>query len=401
MTAVSFLPDVKAAPTMRIAAAAALLAALTASTALAQTPSPPSKAPAAKAPAAKVQKAPAQKAPAQPSLAQLAAAGDVEAQYHLAQAYRDGKGVKKSAAEAVAWYALAAGNGEKAAAAELAQIYDQGAGIPRDLDQAALWWFRAGLLGDEAAKARFVALFLAGETDDIGGPTGAAWVEAAANTGDAEAVLALGQAYEQGKGVPEDLSKARQWYQLAAFAGNAEAKYRLGRMLLAEPGAWRLVYNDPEREAKNTERDKSYPTKAAATQAGGGDRTPDPVRPGMVDGEQWLREAARQGHAEAQYTLGMAFLGGMDLPFDLSEAVHWLSAAAFNGHGEALLQLADLAAKGQGFGAKDPIRAWVSYDLAAAQGFKPAEDARDRLAKTMNQKQLSRARQVAQDLRGN
>jgi uncharacterized protein len=151
----------------------------------------------------------------------------------------------------------------------------------------------------------------------------------------------------------------------------------------------------------NKEHDKLYATRAAALQAGGDEREPDVVRPGMVEAEQWLLEAARQGHAEAQYTLGMAYLGGMDLPFNLIDSVGWLSAAAWNGQVPALMVLADLAAKGQGFAGKDPVRAWVNYDFAAAQGVKPAEDARDRLAKSMNQRQLGRARQVAQDLRGN
>ncbi|MGE5477490.1 MAG: SEL1-like repeat protein [Bacteroidales bacterium] len=386
---------------MRIAAAAALLAALTASEALAQSPSQPPKPHAAKTQKAQPPKAPAVKAPAQPPLAALAAQGEPEAQYKLAQAYRDGKGVKRDAAEAVYWFSLAAANGEKAAAVDLARLYEQGAGVPRDLSKAALWWFRAGAQGDEAAKARFIALFLNGDSRDVGGDTGVSWIEPLARDGRADAVLALAQAYEKGLGIPADLEKARQWYQQAAFAGDAEAKYRLGRMLLTAPGAWRLIYTDPEREAKNAERGKYYAARDIAKQVGGDERLPDPVRPGMVEGEEWLREAARQGHADAQYTLGMAFLNGLDLPFNIFEALHWLSAAAFNGHAEALMQLADLAAKGQGFGAKDPVRAWVSYDLAAAEGIKPAEDARDRVAKTMNQRQLARARQVAQDLRGN
>lgn len=389
---------------MRIAAAAALLAALTASTALAQTPSQPQKSPAAKTQKTqppKTAKAPATKAPAQPSLAVLAAQGDPEAQVKLAQAYRDGKGAKRDAAEAAYWFALAASNGEKTAAADLARMYEQDAGLKRDLSQAALWWFRAGVLGDEDAKARFIALFLNGDTKDVGGATGISWLEALTTDGRADVVLALGQTYEQGLGVPADQSKARQWYEVAAFAGDAEAKFRLGRMLLSAPGAWRLIYNDPEKEAKNAERGKYYASRAEAKQVGGDERQPDPVRPGMVDGEEWLREAARQGHAEAQYTLGMAFLSGMDLPFDIFEGLHWLSAAAFNGHGDAMMQLADLAAKGQGFGAKDPVRAWVNYDLAANDGVKTAAEARDRIAKSMNQRQLGRARQVAQDIKGN
>lgn len=387
---------------MRIAAAAALLAALTASTALAQSPSSTGKAAAAgKSVPTKAQKARAPKTPSPSALATQAAAGDAVAQYQLAQAYRDGKKLKRDADQAAQWFALAAANGQAAAAVELAQMYDRGAGLKRDPQQAALWWFRAGLLGDEEAKARFVTLFVAGDSSDIGGATGAGWVEAAASDDHVDVILALGRAYERGLGVPADPALAEQWYQRAAFDGDAEAQFRLGRMLLTAPGAWRLVYVDPEREAKNSERDVYYADRADAAEVGGKDRLPDPVRPGMVDGEQWLRAAARQGHTEAQYTLGMAFLGGLDLPFDMAEAIHWLSAAAFGGQPDALMQLADLAAKGQGFGAKDPIRAWVGYDLAAGGGIKGAAEARDRLAKSMSQRQLSRARQVAQDLRGN
>lgn len=367
---------------MRIAAAAALLAILFASPALAQKSRPA-------------------KAPAISTLLQQATGGDAAAQYQLAQAYRDGKRVKRNAQTATEWFAFAAANGQVGAATDLAQMFERGQGVKRDTKQAALWWFRAGMLGDEAARKRFVDMFLAGETDDIGGPTGAAWLEAAANGGNERALLALGQAYERGSGIPADPQSARHWYEQAAFAGDAEAMFRLGSMLLHAPGSWRLVYVDPEREAKNTDRDVYYSNRAVAAKAGGQDRVPDPMRPGMVEGEQWLRQAARQGHAEAQYTLGMAFLNGFDLPFDMAEAVHWLSAAAFGGHAEAFMQLAELAAKGQGFGAKDPIRAWASYDLAATRGIKGADEARDRIAKSMNQRQLSRARQVAQDMRSN
>lgn len=378
---------------MRIAVAAALLACLTAGSALAQTTPRPSKAP---KPAPK-----AAPALAKPSLAQLAAQGDAQAQYQLGLAYRNGKGVKKNLTEAASWFAIAAGNGEKDAAIELAKAHEQGAGVERDLHQAAQWWFRAADLGDAAAKSRFLELFLAGETDQIGGTVGAGWLEAVAVTGNIDATLALGEAYEMGEGLPADPAKARRWYLEAAYANNAEAKFRLGRMLLTKPGAWRLAYKDHSREVDNKERDKLYDSRAAALQAGGDDREPDVVRPGMVEAEQWLLEAARRGHAEAQYTLGMAYLGGMDLPFNLIDSIGWLSAAAWNGHTHALMVLADLAAKGQGFAGKDPVRAWVNYEIAASQGEKMAEEARDRLAKSMSPRQLGRARQVAQDLRGN
>jgi TPR repeat protein len=373
---------------MRIAAATALLAVLVAGPALAQ--SKPAN-PAAKKPAAKL---------ALPL--QAAAQGDPSAQFEMGKAYLDGTAVRKSPADAAAWLTAAAGNGHVGAALMLAKAHESGTGLPKDPVQAAQWWYRAGDLGDEAARAHFIELYMAGKTDGIGGPAAAVWLEAAAAAkGTSELVLAVGTLYETGEGVLVDRAKARHWYTDAAVAGNVEAKFRLGRMLLAEPAQWRLLFKDPAREKDNADRDRLYPTKALALQAAGGDFQPDMMRPGMVEGETWLIDAARHGHAEARYLLGMAHLTGLNLPLDLNRAVEWLSGAAWAGHAEAMMVLADLSAKGHGLPNPDPVRAWVAYDIVAGQGVKAAEEARDRLTKGMSQRQLGRARQVAQDLKNN
>jgi TPR repeat protein len=377
---------------MRIAVAAALLFPLLAGPALAQ--SPPVKAPKAAKPAV-------QQAPAKPSLFQLATQGDAQAQYLLGVAHRDGKGAKKDFDEAASWFAMAAGNGIAPAAIELARAYEQGAGGRRDLGQAARWWYRAGELGEATARARFLAMLLAGETAGFAGPATVEWLEPTAREGDVRSILGLGDIYEKGLGLPADVDKARAWYLQAAFAGNAEAKFRLGRMLLAQPSAWRLIFKDFDREKTNAERDRLFASREAAQEAAGSDRFVDIVRPHMVEGERWLTEAAHQGHAEAQYVLGLARLAGMDLPFDLIDGLGWLSAAAWGGHPGAMMAVADLAAKGQGFFAKDPVRAWVNYDAAAAMGYRPAEEARDRVGKALNPRQLARAQRLAADLRGN
>ena len=84
---------------------------------------------------------------------------------------------------------------------------------------------------------------------------------------------------------------------------------------------------------------------------------------------------------------------------DLAAGVAWLEAAAVQGHSEALLALGDLAASGQGFHDKDPVRAYVMYDLAASLGEARAKVARDAVAKGMNQRQTGRSRQLVQELR--
>lgn len=80
-----------------------------------------------------------------PELKQLAADGDLEAQYQLAQRYERGiGGCKKDTATALGWYRRAASGGHLMAMQTLAHIYAEGIdGVQRDPDAAAKWEERA------------------------------------------------------------------------------------------------------------------------------------------------------------------------------------------------------------------------------------------------------------------
>jgi TPR repeat protein len=54
---------------------------------------------------------------------------------------------------------------------------------------------------------------------------------------------------------------------------------------------------------------------------------------------QWYFEAARQGHAEAQYSLGILFLTGSGVTQDRAEAGKWIERAAAQGHPDAAAYL--------------------------------------------------------------
>jgi TPR repeat protein len=191
--------------------------------------------------------------------------------------------------------------------------------------------------------------------------------------------------------VAADLAEAERWYLKLALDGQPEAQFRLGRMKLALPSLWRA----PEAEV----RDDQWTGAVWYTAKPEADGHVYLGRPGMLAAERWLTAAAEQGHAEAAYLLGSAKLAGLDLPFDLTEAVTYLEMAAEKGHVGALMTIARLATKGQGFFGKDPIRAWVGYDLAAQLGRKDAETSRELLSKTMSARQVSRARQLSQEIR--
>lgn len=335
-----------------------------------------------------------------PPLAEMAARGDGDAQYQLGLAAM--KSRRHDVGQALVWFSLAAANGSAPAAVEAAKLYEQqGANVP-----AARWWYQAGVLGDTAARARFLDRFMAGDAGSLGGMEGAAWLGERADAGDPRAAVALGDAFERGLGVPVDPARAEHAFAGAALDGDAEAMYRLGRLQLHTPAVWRI----PAKETDSKGRWQGPmmwllrpgPDLGAAAVAAENEVAPSALsffRPGMVSGERWLERAAELGLGDAQYTLGMAYLAGVDLPPDVLSAARWLQAAAWQGHTGAMVAVAGLAAAGQGFPGKDPVRAWVCYDLAAAQGDKGAEEARDRLSKSLTGRQMTRARQIAQESR--
>ena len=330
-----------------------------------------------------------------------AAKGDAEAQYELAQAYAHGHGVKPDTALALSWLELAATNGNTRAALETARAYQDGRGVKANADTAGRWLYLAASLGDTAARDQWVGLLLTGKISTLTGPKGIAWLAERALAGDLKAAMILGETFETGSGIAPDPVQAEEWYRFAAQRhGDAEAQFRLGRMLLSLPAAWRIPAEE-EWAAKESDRNKDKPFGAVwyPLKPVGFDDKIVQLRPGIVEGGRNLEAAARRGHAEAQYTLGMAMLAGMELPMDQTGAVSWLEAAAAQGHVEAMMALADCSAKGQGFFAKDPVRAYVMYDLAAASGEDEAAAAREAIAKSLSPRQIGRARQLVQEIR--
>ena len=334
-------------------------------------------------------------------LTAAASKGDAEAQYELAQAYAHGHGVKPSPALALSWLELAATNGHLRATLETAKAYQDGHGVKANPAMAGRWLYQAASLGDAAARDQWVDLLLAGKITSLTGPKSVPWIADRANSGDLKAAMILGEAFENGTGIAPNAAQAEEWYRFAAQRfGDAEAEYRLGRILLSLPAAWRIP-SEEEWTAKESDRNKDKPFGAVwyADKPVGYDDKILQLRPGIVEGGRHLEAAARRGHAEAQYALGMAMLGGMELPMDQTGAISWLEAAAAQGHAEAMMALAECSAKGQGFFAKDPVRAFVMYDLAAASGEEEAGPAREAIAKTMSPRQIGRARQLVQEIR--
>jgi hypothetical protein len=95
------------------------------------------------------------------------------------------------------------------------------------------------------------------------------------------------------------------------------------------------------------------------------------LEPDEVEAEKWLRAAAGQGLAEAQYALGMLLLGGGSAR-KLKEAQRWLQHAATQGHVAAQYEAAEGFRRGRGT-AVDATRTMAFYRMAADQGHLEAQ----------------------------
>jgi uncharacterized protein len=120
-----------------------------------------------------------------------------------------------------------------------------------------------------------------------------------ADAGDSVAQLKLGLLYYYGFGVGEDEGNALAWLKKSAAQGNLDAMYHIGNLL-------------------------TFGVDTAKLSADAD-----------VDAARWYFEAARAGHGDAQYALGLMFLAGKGVVQSQEEGIAWIRRAAALGHREA------------------------------------------------------------------
>ena len=106
---------------------------------------------------------------------------------------------------------------------------------------------------------------------------------------------------------------------------------------------------------------------------------------------KWLRLAADQDNAQAQYVLGTIYWRKNDN----AEMFKLLLRSAEHGYGYAQDNLGDMY---QGFGVPaDNVQAYFWHDRAAAQGVQNAAEKRDLIAKKLTLDEIAQAQKLAQE----
>lgn len=200
-----------------------------------------------------------------------------------------------------------------------------------------------------------------------------------AESGDAEAQHALGLRYRDGEGVKKSESLAVKWLREAFQKGkNYDAAVDLGDMYIIGQG---LNINSERNQSKGEiflrrkalgvykkAADKGntrakFRVAAMQTPSGMGDgsvwykdwktskqkshRTQMKVSPKFRRSERLFQEAAEDGHAEAQYTLGRVYAEFNFRAGSEADSIKFYTAAAMQGHFFAAYDLAVIYAQGE------------------------------------------------------
>lgn len=151
-----------------------------------------------------------------------------------------------------------------------------------------------------------------------------------AQLGHREAQYLMALVYGEGRLVPKDFAVARRWMLQSAEQGYVPAQGAMGEMYLI------------------------------------GIRDNGPI-PDYGDADRWLRLAATQGDADAQFWLGTGYERGWFGGTDYREALRWLRKAAAQGLPNAQFSLGQMHEEGKGVPESDSLAA--SWYRRAADHF--------------------------------
>ncbi len=239
--------------------------------------------------------------------------GNRRAMYNLGVLYERKYPDTNAMAEGLKWMKRSAVMGDALATDELSHFYYNGWGVTdTNLDGYRYWRFKAALLG--ATDAQFF----------------------------------MGEAYRKGDGVPKDVRNSLMWYGKAAAKNHPEALYDLALHYLENKtnhASLQLANGFMIRAAEMDHREAQFQCAMSCFR---GDLGLDFER-----GQEWLSKAAENGWPKAEFCLFQMYYNGVPpgkdcpaYPKDKVGAIKWLRRAAEHGHSQAQSTLAVMLIRG-------------------------------------------------------
>ena len=237
--------------------------------------------------------------------------------------------------------------------AELEAMYNKGkeAYDKQNYTEAVKWFAQAARQGENNSQFYYGMCCEFGRGVTKNEAEAIKWYKKAANQGNTKAYYRLGDCYKKGIGVAKDIEEAKKWYSKAAEGGNLFAKAALRNLESA------------------SKTPKMSDTELKAIFANGIQAKNDLK---YDEAARCFRQAAEQGHAEAQFHLAEMYEEGKGVYKDITEAVKWYKKAAEQGHKFAQWQLGYIYKIGRDVD-KDYTEAVKWYKKAAEQGYELAQ----------------------------
>lgn len=122
----------------------------------------------------------------------------------------------------------------------------------------------------------------------------------------------------------------------------------------------------------------------------------DGVPINTAEAVKWYRRAAEQGFARAQCNLGSCYYNGQGVPQNYKEAVKWFRLAAEQGDADAQGLLSSCYALGEGV-RRDDVQAYAWMSVAAAQRLENAANMLAMILEGMTPKQMEAAIRLSRE----
>lgn len=322
----------------------------------------------------------------------LADAGDVEAQYYIAECYSDGNGVVRDSALARQYYLKAAQEGHAAAQCKVANYYDVGDGCKKCYPTAYKWYSMAAKQNHVESLYKLGCYYLYGKGVRYDHPLAKQYLEQAkghgheragcelwnlstvssrmrqAASGDAKMQRIVGSYYEEGKYVLKSLATAFSWYQRSAQQNHPGGLYHLARCYqhglgvsknyqeakkyyrLALGRGFRRDYVEAEEQEINKQLLKKYGFKGkvdavfveALERVDSSNGVAEYeiachlLQGNVVERDEttaitWLKKAIKQKHVEAMYKLGNCYQSGVGGAIKYQAAINFYKQAYWHG----------------------------------------------------------------------
>ena len=285
------------------------------------------------------------------------------------------RGDAGDAAGALVLYERAAEVGHAVAALRAGTAHATGEGTVVDAVEAVRWYTRAAVANNAEAQLALGLCLLSGEGVETDARAATTWLARAAAAGSDAASLQLGLCYDAGTGVVADKVKAAKWFERAAEGSDADtvadAHFQLASLLdlgeggveLDEARAYRLY----TLAAKAGHEDAMFNLGVCYLHGEGVEAQPD-------EAVKWWRRAADNGHDDAMYNVGICYDNGTGVIADKIEALKWYKQAARKGENmEALFAIGLCYEEGSGVSANAKEAAhW--FGKATALGHAEAAD---------------------------